>query len=130
MPKVEIELDTLRGWFRRLENNESYEVTEDIFDTIKKYELEIEDNAKRRKEAVDAVLSQLEPSIQMNQIQLDQVYRIKKDANFKHMYGVLKGAEVLAVAKGRTNVTVRIVEPNTAFTGQQLKVAVNYLTHV
>lgn len=135
MTKVEIELSTLRGWFNRLESNEVYEVTEEIFDAIKHYEKEIEDRKRlseqellKREAEKEKVLDSLEPSLTMKEVMINSHYRIKKTANFKSKFASILGGEVRVVSKGRTNLSVLIVEPGTNYTGLTLKTDIGSLT--
>lgn len=130
MTKVEIELSTLRRWFNKLEMHEEEDVTEEIFDAIKAYEKEIQDGEYNRVKQKEAVMAAVEPSLLMNQIVINDNYRIKKQPNFKQSFMVLAGAEVQAVKKGRTKVTVLIVEPGNSYTGKTLTTDITSLTNL
>lgn len=130
MTKVEIELDTLRLWFRKLDMNETEDVTELIYDKIQELEAQIKSDEYKQAKKKEAVLATIEPSLQMNQLIVDAHYRIKKQPNFKQSFMVLAGAEVKVIKKARTKVTVLIIEPGNQFTGQSLKTDVTSLTNL
>lgn len=130
MTKVEIELDTLRGWFRKLEDGEAEEVTELIYDTIQELEKKVKDEELGRAKEREAILSTIEPSLAMNQVAIDGVYRVKRNWNFKPDYVDLCGAQVVVTTKGRTKITVRVIEPNNKFNGRSFKFDLPTITHI
>lgn len=127
--KVEIELDTLRVWFRMLDMNETEEVTELIYDKIQELEKKVKDEEYGRLKERETILSQVEPSLTMKQVVIDGLYRFKKQNNFTPQYKPLSGAEVKIISKGRTKVSVLIIEPGNPFTGKQIKTNLTDITH-
>lgn len=130
MTKVEIELSTLRRWFNKLEMHEEEDVTEEIFDAIKQYELAIESGKLEQQRKIQAAKDAIEPSIPMRILEIDKLYRIKKQPGFKDKYASLAGAQVKIASKARTKVSVIIMEPGNEFYGKQLKTDISSLTYL